>query len=282
MSKKEFSIIAAIAHENAGLVFPQSKRSLVSSRLLKRLRAHGFSDFQGYCELVASEDGLEERRRMISALTTNISSFFREKHHFNILKNETLPDLIDRAQKGGRIRIWSAGCSMGMEAYSIAMIILEMCPNAHEFDIQILASDIDPNVLNIGKKGEFYKRQLETVPDNYRQKYFTDKSLGTANLFELNGNLKKLISFRELNLLSPWPFAGTFDVIFCRNTVIYFDDSTQRELWPRFQKSLADSGWLFIGHSERIPDSSNTDFESYGLTVYRLGPIKRSSQQSFD
>lgn len=280
LSEKQFSIIAGIAHENAGLVFPMSKRALVSSRLVKRLRENGFSDFQDYCNFVASQNGMKERRLMISALTTNISSFFREKHHFDILKNDTLPELIQNAQNGGRLRIWSAGSSIGMEAYSIAMSILDVCPNACEYDIKILASDIDPKVLEIGKKGAYDMRQLEAVPDDYKRKFFTSHTLENDELFALNSNVRSLVSFRELNLLAPWPFKGNFDVVFCRNTVIYFDDTTQDKLWPRFQNSITESGWLFIGHSERIPDSSHSDFKSYGMTIYRRDPLPPTRQQS--
>lgn len=269
LNSKQFEMIATIAHKEAGLVFPQSKKALVSSRLSKRLRVCGFEDFQRYCHFITSEEGKAELRLMISALTTNISSFFRENHHFEAFRKDVLPELIMRAQEGDRVRIWSAGCSVGMEAYSIAILILENLPKANEFDIKILASDIDPSVLETGRQATFDIRQLESIPIELRSQYFESEYSNQSSSLRATSELRKIVSFRELNLLEPWPIKGKFDVIFCRNTVIYFDEETQDKLWPRFQKTLKPDGWLFVGHSERISEISKTDFESCGMTIYR-------------
>jgi chemotaxis protein methyltransferase CheR len=265
----QFSVISEIAHKEAGLVFPDSKASLVSSRLVKRLRALDISDFDDYCNFVTSTDGKDELRLMISALTTNISSFYREDHHFTALRETVLPELIARARSGGRVRFWSAGSSVGMEAYSMAMTILEALPDAPKYDLRILASDIDPNVLEVGRNGIYDDRQLEAVPDNIRAKYFQQTEQSGPGKLQANEDMRALVSFRELNLLENWPISGKFDAIFCRNTVIYFDDDTQRKLWPRFQNALVPTGWLFVGHSERVPDDSGTDFETCGMTIYQ-------------
>lgn len=269
MTPEQFTIISSIAHKEAGLVFPNSKSALVSSRLVKRLRELDISDFDDYCKYVSSAAGKNELRLMISALTTNISSFFRENHHFEALKKDVLPSLVRRAEAGERIRIWSAGCSVGMEAYSIGMTLLEALPEAPKLDIKILASDIDPKVLVVGRKGTYDERQLGAVPQNLRLKYFSTPSPNEAKRFQAHSDLKSITTFRELNLLEKWPITGAFDVIFCRNTVIYFDDNTQNLLWPRFQNALSPEGWLFVGHSERVPETSGTNFHNRGMTIYQ-------------
>ncbi|MEH6834071.1 MULTISPECIES: CheR family methyltransferase [Falsihalocynthiibacter] len=272
MTPDQFAIISSLAHKEAGLVFPVSKSALVSSRLVKRLRETNIVNFDDYCQFVSSPDGKNELRLMISALTTNISSFFRENHHFEYLKTDVFPDLARRAKAGNRIRIWSAGCSVGMEAYSIGMTLLEILPQASSLDVKILASDIDPKVLIVGKNGTFDERQLSAIPQELRKKYFDNPSSTELGKFQAHPDLLSLTTFRELNLLEKWPISGSFDIIFCRNTVIYFDDKTQNKLWPRFQNALAPEGWLFVGHSERVPETSNTDFENRGMTIYRRSP----------
>lgn len=272
MTMAQFATISSIAHREAGLVFPESKSALVSSRLVKRLRELSIEDFNTYCQFVSTPAGKSEIRLMISALTTNISSFFRENHHFEMLKSDVFPSLIQRVKSGERVRIWSAGCSVGMEAYSIAMTLLQAFPEAPNYDIKILASDIDPKVLETGRLALYDARQLAAVPENLRGKYFSSESTESTAKSQASQELRSLVTFRELNLLETWPISGNFDVIFCRNTVIYFDDETQRELWPRFQETLSPGGWLFVGHSERVPDNSGTDFESCGMTIYRRRP----------
>ncbi|TMV51130.1 chemotaxis protein, partial [Thioclava sp. BHET1] len=146
-------MIAEIAHREAGITLPEVKEPLVYSRLIKRLRALSLRNFAEYCTLIASAEGTEERVQMISALTTNVTHFFREGHHFRHLEEEVLPALIDRAQRGGRVRLWSAGCATGEEAYSIAFSLLRLCPEAARYDIRILATDIDPQVLETAEIG---------------------------------------------------------------------------------------------------------------------------------
>ncbi len=269
MTSTQFEKISQIAHQEAGLVFPESKSSLVSSRLVKRLRALQLQDFNQYCDLVNSPDGAEEKRNMISALTTNISSFFRENHHFKTLAEDALPPLVARAKQGGRVRLWSAGSSVGMEAYSIAMTLLKQLPDAPKLDVKILASDIDTKVLGVGRQGRYDADQIEGVPPADRSSFFTEETHQGETMYQANDAMRSLVAFRELNLLKPWPVNGTFDIVFCRNTVIYFDDDTQRALWPRFQNAMAPDGWLFVGHSERVPEDSGTDFRTCGMTVYR-------------
>ncbi|MDE2184127.1 MAG: protein-glutamate O-methyltransferase [Alphaproteobacteria bacterium] len=264
----DFRQIAQLVHSEAGIVLAESKVHLVYSRLAKRLRAIGLRNFREYCALVTSADGADERQLMIAAMTTNVTRFFREPHHFEYLRDHIFPSLLGGARRGGRVRVWSAGCSSGEEAYSIGISILELLPEAAGLDVRILASDIDTEMLRRGSEGQYEKRQIEDVPAEMRRKWFVPV-IGNKSVFEVSTELHSLVRFRELNLLNQWPMAGRFDIIFCRNVMIYFDDKTQNETWKRFSEVLVPGGLLCIGHSERISAASQP-YDLIGQTIYRL------------
>lgn len=269
-SLEEFDILARVAKQDAGLVIPREKAPMVFARLTRRLRALGMSDRSEYCRLIESKEGQAERRELISALTTNVTGFFRENHHFETLANEVMPPLVERARSGGRVRIWSAGCSSGPEPYSAAMIVLEQLPEAPRLDVKILATDIDPAVLRVARAGCFSSTLLEPVSLERRNRFFGRSNNGSSSAeYQVNEDVRSLVSFRELNLLGQWPMKGTFDAIFCRNVVIYFDKKTQSMLWPRFGDACAPGGFFFLGHSERLDETNATDFRSCGTTTYR-------------
>lgn len=274
MSDADFKAISDIAYSEAGLVFPPEKAPLVQSRITRRLRQLKITTFSDYTAFVNSEQGLTERKVMISSLTTNVSNFFREPHHFDILREEILPNLLSRARAGDRIRLWSAGCSTGQEPYSIAMTLLDMAPDASILDVKILATDIDPNVIVTAKQGYYDERAICDIDESLQKKYTETVGNGRKSGFQIKECVRDLISFRELNLLSEWPISGIFDVIFCRNVVIYFDEMTQLSLWPRFESVTASGGWLFVGHSERLSDRLDTEFIAAGPTAYqRPSPV---------
>jgi chemotaxis protein methyltransferase CheR len=263
MTAEDFASIASILHATSGISLSPSKTSLVYSRLAKRLRILGLESFREYCKLVSGADGVDERQAMLAALTTNVTRFFREPHHFDYLR-KLMPDLAARAKRGGRVRIWSAGCSSGEEPYSIALTLLGVLPNANELDVKILATDIDPVILAKAKEGIYSREALEPVPAELR-KYFD--GVEANRKFSPVSAVREMIAFRELNLIGPWPMTQKFDVIFCRNVAIYFDEPTQDKLFGRYAESLNPDGRLFIGHSERVNDAR---FLSDGLTAYRL------------
>lgn len=269
MSDAEFSHLAQIAREEAGLVFPPGKAMLLRSRLTRRLRHLRLDGFGAYCALLSSDDGTAERREMISLLTTNVSSFFREPHHFEVMRETALPPLIARARAGGRIRLWSAGCSSGQEAYSLAITLRELAPDIDSLDIRILATDIDPNVVAAGRAGLYSDAEVSGMSAARRMAAFVAEGGGAHPKYRVTDEVRRLVTFRELNLLGPWPMRGRFDVIFCRNVVIYFDAPTQAALWPRFEAAGADGGWLVIGHSERLSEHALTRYEAVGPTAYR-------------
>ncbi len=276
MSEEHFRFIADLAHREAGLVFPPSKAPLVRTRLNRRIRALKLPGFDAYCALLRSPEGARERRMMISSLTTNVSSFFREAHHFELLRKEILPPLLEGARRGERLRLWSAGCSTGQEAYSIAMVLADMEPDYLQMDIRILASDIDPNVIVTGRAGIYDAGQLVDVPEEYRAKYFQPVAREGRECARIVEPLRRLVCFRELNLLEDWPMKRQFDVIFCRNVVIYFDAETQGKLWRKFERFTAPGGWLILGHSERLSDEVAGNFTVSGPTAYRLAPTETS------
>jgi chemotaxis protein methyltransferase CheR len=265
MRPSEFAAIADYAKSTFGLHLPPAKQEMVYARLIKRLRRVGIQDFTAYLTHVKQDNNLEERSEFLSALTTNVTQFFRENHHFEFLRKSVLPALIAKARAGKRIRFWSAGCSAGQEPYSLAMVILDMCPEAASLDIKILASDIDSRILSTAKSGQYQNDQREAIP-NSLQRFITQSA--AADSFSIVGAVRDLITFAELNLMEDWPMRGGFDAIFCRNVAIYFDAATQATLWHRFEQQMTASGYLFIGHSERLLGPATTKMRGVGITVY--------------
>ncbi len=269
LTRRDLAEIAAMIYADAGISLNESKASLVYSRLSKHIRALGLRGFRDYCTLVSSPAGSAARREMLSHLTTNFTRFFRENHHFDHLRDEVLPGLLARAKAGGRVRIWSAACSDGQEPYSIALTVLALMPNAAEFDFRILATDIDPKILGLARAGAYDEAALETISPAMRKQWFQEVDVQGRRKIQIDDRVKRLITFNELNLLAQWPFKGTFDVIFCRNVVIYFDEPTQTKIWGRFAGQLQDHGHLYIGHSERVAGDAKHLFDNIGITTYR-------------
>ncbi len=266
LSPPEFARIAEIAKREAGLALSAAKNSMISARIARRLRDTGIADFAAYVALLERGEGAAELRMLISALTTNVTHFFREDHHFRFLETEDLPRLVSEARAGRKVRIWSAGCATGQEPYSIAMSVLRRFPDAAAHDLRILATDIDETALARAVRGRYAPAQLDAVPLSDRRRFFID---GHGGEMEVAAALRELVSFRPLNLVGAWPLQKSFDVIFCRNVVIYFDSMTQAALWPRFHRALHPGGLLFIGHSERLDATTSRRFSSVGVTSYR-------------
>ncbi|ACB97178.1 CheR family methyltransferase [Beijerinckia indica] len=268
LTMDDFQRISHILHASTGIYLPDTKATLVYSRLAKRLRALGLTSFRDYCALVSHHDGLDERQHMLAALTTNVTRFFREPHHFDHLRTRVLPRLLENAQHGERVRLWSAACSNGQEPYSIALTILALLPEAPRFDIKILATDIDPTMLAEGRRGLYGEAALASVPKTLRH-WFTPIHDEEGKTFAVAESMRALVSFRELNLIGDWPMKGVFQAIFCRNVVIYFEEATQNRIWDRFVPLLEPDGALYIGHSERLAGGAAQAFASDGITTYR-------------
>ena len=265
-TEDDFKKIANILHSHAGIALAEGKAALVYSRLAKRLRTLGLRSFREYCSLVEGQQGVDERQAMMAALTTNVTRYFREPHHFDHLREVVMPKLAETARRGGRVRLWSAACSNGQEPYSMAITVLTALPEAASLDVKILATDIDPNMIAEGKAGVYREDAVAPVPLDLRRKWFKKSGAG----WEVADELRELVAFRELNLIGDWPMKGKFDVIFCRNVVIYFDEPTQERIWSRFAPALVPGGTLYIGHSERVSGPAASQFETTGLTTYAL------------
>ncbi|HEX8660986.1 MAG TPA: protein-glutamate O-methyltransferase [Brevundimonas sp.] len=267
---EDFRQIAEILHGHAGIALNEGKAALVYSRLAKRLRILGLRSFRDYCALVQGVDGVDERQAMTAALTTNVTRFFRESHHFDHLRDVVMPGLAERARRGGRVRLWSAACSNGQEPYSMAMTVLSVLPEAADLDVRILATDIDPNMVAEGRAGLYSEEALAPAPPLLRHRWFDKAPAHGPNMLSANATLRRLVSFKELNLIGDWPMRGKFDVIFCRNVVIYFDDATQERVWGRFLPLMTPDATLFIGHSERVTGAATARLSTTGLTTYRM------------
>lgn len=264
---EDFRHIASMLHAHSGIALSEGKAALVYSRLAKRLRVLGLRSFREYCALVDGADGVDERQAMTAALTTNVTRFYREPHHFDDLRDRVMPALARRAKAGGRVRLWSAACSNGQEPYSMALTVLSVLPEAADLDVRILATDIDPNMVAQGHAGVYSEDLLEPAPATLWRKYF-DRA-DERGAWSAGDQLRRLVSFRELNLIGDWPMRGKFDVIFCRNVVIYFDDATQERVWSRFTPLMTPGATLYIGHSERVSGPASAQLQTCGLTTYK-------------
>lgn len=262
----DFDFIRRLVMERTGISLADHKRELVYGRLSKRLRVLELESFGQYCSYLENHD--EELHELVNAITTNLTAFFRESYHFDHLRESVLPELLRSNAGSRRIRIWSAGCSTGEEPYSIAMTVREMVPESREWDVKILATDIDTNVLERAKSGTYPDDRIKDVPDHYRRCFLNRGSGDNAGKVRVRDEIRDMITFRQLNLMEEWPMRGPFDVIFCRNVVIYFDKPTQRRLFERYANILQPNGHLFIGHSETLFKVSDR-FDLIGRTIYR-------------
>lgn len=262
-TEKDFRFLAGLANARTGIVLHEQKKDMVYGRLARRLRALGLECFSEYCQLLQSDAGADEMGHLINAITTNLTSFFRESHHFTHLRDTVMKPLADA--KASRVRIWSSACSSGMEPYSMAMAMREAMPDIDRRDVKLLATDIDSNMLGIGMAGEYSGSDVEEVPAAYKRYIQRGPAAGRVVMDEA---LKRLITFRQLNLLDAWPFKGPFDAVFCRNVVIYFDKPTKQQLFARMAEVIKPGGWLYIGHSENMHGICDR-FELVGRTIYR-------------
>jgi chemotaxis protein methyltransferase CheR len=263
-SPADFRNLADLVKAGAGIDLPESKATLVYARLTKRLRELRLKSFAEYCNFVRADD--TERHRMIAALTTNVTRFFRESHHFDDLKKTIIEPLAESSRRGRKVRIWSAACSTGQEPYSIAFTILSVLPEAARLDIKVLATDLNPFVVETGRKGIYESSDVKDIPGAMRARW-TEK-MPDAN-FRVLPEARGLISFRELNLMGAWPMKCAFDAVFCRNVVIYFDRPTQERMWGRMADTVVAGGALYIGHSERVTGPAARSLRPDGTTTYR-------------
>jgi chemotaxis protein methyltransferase CheR len=264
LSDIQFSTISELMYQISGVTLGQGKEELVKARLIKRLRALNLTNFDDYISLVKSGKTSDELLIMTDALTTNKTSFFREEQHFLFINQVILPSI---ARFNKALRVWSAGCSSGEEPYSIAIHLRENIPNLQAWNIKILATDISTTVLSKAKEGIYSEEIIRDVPASLQAKYFTKTASSPENLYRVNDLVRSMIKFAQLNLMGPWPMKGPFDVIFCRNVMIYFDKPTREKLVSRYFSLLKPGGYLFVGHSESLT-GTRTQFKYVQPAVY--------------
>lgn len=265
MSDADFQEISELAYKYTGIVLGPHKKDMVYGRLARRLRDVRLGSVSEYLSLIRNENS-EEVSRFINAITTNLTSFFRENHHFEFLGDKLCKELKNSNAASRRIRVWSAGCSSGEEPYSIAMTIRDNF-DLSGWDCKILATDLDSKVLEKGQQGVYGVERIESLPQEIKRKWFMfDKN--HPDIVKVKPDLQELIRFKRLNLLERWPMKGPFDLIFCRNVVIYFNEETQAVLFNRYADMLKDGGYLIIGHSESLSRVC-TRFKPIGKTIYQ-------------
>jgi len=259
---QDFQRIRKLIYDHAGIALSDAKRDLVYSRLARRLRANSFTVFSQYLEFLNGNDA--EWEAFVNSLTTNLTSFFRENHHFPILA-----DHVKKVSQRQPIQLWCSAASTGEEAYSMAMTMVDLFGNFRP-PVQILATDIDTQVLKKAEKGIYSRDKLEKLPPATIDKFFVQENVEGETCMRVRQELRSMITFRRQNLLDPtWNAKGPFEAIFCRNVMIYFDKPTQYKILKKFVPTLRQDGLLFAGHSESFYHASDL-FRLQGKTVYEL------------
>ncbi|MHA3915785.1 CheR family methyltransferase [Halovulum sp. GXIMD14793] len=262
LSDSSFERIAARISEMAGIVLEPRKKQMIFSRLNRRVRALDLSGFDAYIDFLDSADGASEQQDFVNALTTNLTSFFREGHHYDHLRKEVIAPTLAAGRT--RLRIWSAGCSTGEEPYSTALCLAEAVRPIPD-DFKILATDIDTKVLEHCRAATYDAGRNQEITQRFRNFLSIDKA---AEQFSLSPEVRRCVSFKQLNLMQNWPMSGPFDVIFCRNVLIYFSRETKASLLDRFVQKLVPGGFLYLGHSEPILQE-HPHLISKGQTMYQ-------------
>lgn len=269
----EFNYLRTVIYDKTGISLADHKKIMLQSRLNIRLRANHINNFQEYVKKLKVDKNFfnTEIHEIINRITTNKTDFFRENHHFEFLRDTCFPVMEEKARVTGKrkVRIWSSACSTGEEPYTIAITLLEYFQNKFGWDVKIYASDIDTNVLATAQKGTYKEDKMSTVKSEYKTKYFTIREENGIKEYTAKPILKDLILFRKLNLLDDiYPFQEKFDIIFCRNVIIYFDKPTQKKIFSKMENLLIDEGLLIIGHSETLFGITES-FKFMGHTIYK-------------
>jgi len=262
LTDNDFKKISRLIYRLCGINLKEGKKALVRARLMKRLRVLGLGSIREYIRFLESDQGKGETGLLVDVMTTNKTSFFREMDHFKFLGDEILP-----AMKSSRLRFWTAACSSGEEPFSLAILLREKIAEIDSKDVRVLATDISFEMLEKARKGVYEKTALEGIPLHYLKKYFSSVQKGSSCVYQVNQDVRSLVKLAWLNLMDTWPMKGPFNVIFCRNVMIYFDKSTQEKLVKRLYELLETKGYLFVGHSEGLSSISH-DFRYVRPAVY--------------
>lgn len=261
----DFNFLRKLSNQHSGIQVPDERFDMFYSRLSKRVRKLGLNDFKEYCQYLKDYPD-HEFTEFINSITTNLTAFFREMHHFDYLRDVVIPEVLKRNKNTKQIRVWSAGCSTGEEPYTLAMTLLDNVPP--DWDIKVLATDLDTNVLQTAMDGVYSEERVTDLSEQILKRWFMRGKGAQDGLVRVRPQLQKIIQFKKLNLMQDWPMKCQFDFIFCRNVLIYFDRDTKALLASKYAKMLASRSWLFIGHSESLNQLSN-EFDLVATTTYK-------------
>ncbi|MRR16914.1 MAG: protein-glutamate O-methyltransferase CheR [Deltaproteobacteria bacterium] len=253
LKHSDFEKISRLVYEQCGIYLHEGKKELVKARLSKRLRAGSYKSFSEYYRYVTTEEGTNELVSMIDSISTNLTSFFREESHFARLGYILLRAIEKSDQRGSKnsFKIWSAGCSTGEEPYTLAMTVKETI-GQHSLDASILATDISTKVLKIAEAGIYGQEKIKNISTDILKKYFQVGTGQSTGYVRIKNDVKKMITYQRFNLMDRFHAQNNFDVIFCRNVMIYFDKKTQNVVVNKFYDSLRNGGYFFVGHSESL------------------------------
>ncbi len=255
ISNEDFKRVSDVIYKHCGINLHEGKKTLVRARLAKRMRERKMDSVREYLDYVLSMNDKREFYNLVDSISTNLTSFFRERVHFDLLREQFIPNMIAKQEKHGgpkRFRIWSAGCSTGEEPYTMAMTLKEAFRGTTGWELKILASDVSTRVLEKASVGLYEADKVKQIGSQQTNLYFNKEMVNGLTMYRVKDELRKMVAFRYLNLMEPWPFKGSFDVIFCRNVMIYFDKPTQEKLVGRYYDCLRSEGLLCIGHSESL------------------------------
>ena len=255
MSDEDYLLFAKMIYDLSGIDLGDNKKELVKARLAKRMRALGLRNFSDYFDHLKRDKSGEELIEMLNVISTNVTSFFRERQHFDYMTKVALPEIMGRKKKSGakKIRIWSAASSTGEEVCTLLFVLAEYLQTLSGWDIKVLGTDISTKALAVAEIGAYSLQKLKEIPQAVQAKYVERCVQGNEQCFKIKNYLSDLAVFRRLNLMDQsYPFQGKFDIIFCRNVMIYFDKETQGRLVNKMCRYLDDNGFLFIGHSESL------------------------------
>lgn len=266
-TEKDFNSLREVSSKYTGIIVTDEKYDMYYSRLVKRLRKLSLNDFSSYVTYLKANKATEFTP-FIDSITTNLTSFFRERHHFDQMRIELIPEICSRNDVAKGIKIWSAGCSTGEEPYTIAMTFTEGLENIPGIEARILATDIDTTVLSTASRGIYDIERLKGLPKNIIKRFFFKGKGGNSGKVKVSPELLKIIKFKQVNLMQEWPINEKFHFIFCRNVVIYFDRPTKIKLFDRFAEQMVEGGIMILGHSESLQGLTDR-FETIGKTIYR-------------
>ena len=261
-----FKKFSTLVFENTGIFLKPEKKELLNARLGKRLRQCQINSFEEYYDFVQADTSGEELISLINSVSTNFTSFFRENAHFEFLTNEVLPEFSKSGSSS--LKVWSAACSSGEEPYTLSIVLNDYKHGNSSFSFAIQATDISTKVLDIAKAGVYADERIRTMPQNVLKQYFQKGKGNSAGFVKVKRELREPISFKRFNLMGDFPWREEFDVIFCRNVMIYFNRETQQELVNKFSRCLKPGGYLFIGHSESLT-SIEHPFKQVSTTAYK-------------